>query len=447
MNVSELRDHWDDVPSAVELASDADFPRRCAEYIRHKVRGLPFSTDESLVPIRPVILPAPARTALNSAARYLADLIHRVCWSLTDDPATLARLVGLHPDQVPLLGLGGAQYEIDYSGCNARPDAMLVDGQPVFLECNFGAANSSPVTSHYLLAAYRELYGLQPCRGPAEVAEPFEGRAALYQRICTELDRPHSVAIVGTMREPDIDDIRYFEAEARYLRTQGFDSAFVEPDFFDQHDPGAPRYSVALKHLVPGEWHRAGMSFDGMGRAHASTVFVVPDSGLALSSKLIFAWLSAESVPLSAADRDFVHRHIPWSRRVEPGQVLYEDRPWNLVDLATRRQGEFVLKPLNSCGGRGVLLGRHADSGEWRSRLQRAAHLRDHVLQRYVEADRLSMDFFDDKAGKVSRVAVSYVLGPYTVDGISAGCSIRHIPGGSSQVVNHAGGAALNIAI
>lgn len=408
--------------------------------------GLPFTTDPLLIPIRPLVLAAPVRNAVHTAARYLVEMIHRVCWSLTDDPADLARRVGLGPDQVPLLGVSGTKHEIDHSGCNARPDVILSDQTPVFLECNFGAANSSPVTAHHLLAAYRELYGLQPYRGPADVAEPFEGRARLYRRICTELDLPRSVAIVGTMRDPDIDDVRYFEAEVGYLRARGFESAFVEPEFFDRPDP-ARRYSVGLMHLIPGECLRAGVSMAGLARAHGSTVFIVPDSGLALSSKLVFAWLSAESVPLSAADREFVRRHIPWSRLVESREVLYEGRSWNLVELATSRPDEFVIKPLNSCGGKGVLLGRFTDPLEWRSRLGQAVRHRDHILQRYVEADRLSMDFFDVKTGQGSRRAVSYVLGPYTIDGVSAGCSIRHIPGTSQQVVNHARGASINVVL
>jgi hypothetical protein len=435
-------DLWDDLPVAAELT--ADLPRRAAQFLCDELKGVPFTADPSLVPVRPVVLAEPVRASVNSAALRLMDLIRRVCWSLTDDPADLARRTGLSAEDVPLLGAGGVTHEIEYAGCNGRPDVVLRDGTPMFLECNFGAANGDPVSVHQLFAAYRELYGLQPHHGPDELLEPFHGRLEFYRRICAARDLPESVAIVGTMREPDIEDVRYFDAEAQYLRAHGFDSSFVEPEFFD-----SPRwrYSIALKHFLSGGWRTMGIPLDGIARAHADTIFIVSDSGLLLSSKLIFAWLSAESVPLSAADRDFARTHIPWTRLVEHRSVLYEDEECDLVDLAVDQREQFVLKPLNSCAGHGVLLGCDTDPDEWTRRLRRAARLHDHIIQQYVDADPLHMDFFDARTGEAKRMPVTYVLGPYVVDGVNSGLSIRHTPGSSAQVVNHAQGASFNVVL
>ena len=440
-------DLWDDQPAALDLSSDADLPRRAADHLCRELEGLPFKADSPLTPIRPVVLSAPVRTALSAATRYLVDLVRRVCWSLTDDPADLARRTGLGPNQIALLGAGGTEREIRFSSCNVRSDAILRNGIPVFLECNFGAANGFPVLAPRLLAAYRQAYGLQPRPAPGEVSEPFESRLRLYRRICDESGLPHSVVIIGTMRDSDVEDIRYFEAEALYMRAHGFDSDFVEPKFFDSPSRGGRRYSVALKHFLPEGLLAQGVSLDGIARAHTDTMFMVSDSGLSLSSKLVFAWLSAESVPLSDADRDFVRRHIPWTRLAAPGEVGYEGRQWDLVELADRRRTEFVLKPLNSCGGQGVLIGSDADPGEWRSRLEHAALRRDYVLQQYVESDPLSMDFFDARTGELRRMAVAYVLGPYVVDDIYSGCSLRHVAGGGPRVVNHLQGASFNIIV
>ncbi len=432
-------DRWHELPIAAGFGDEQ--AGRAARLLVDELAGLPFAAAGALVPVRPVVLADSVRAAVDSAALRLADLVRRVCWALTGDPAELARRTGLSLADLPLLNAGGTAHEIEYSGCNVRSDVLLSGGTPVFLECNFGAANADPVSTHHLRVAYRRLYGLEPGDGDPE---PFRSRLEFYRRICAARDLPESVAIVGSMRESDIADARYFEAEARYLRAHGFDSAFVEPEFFDEPDR---RYSIALKHFLSGPWQDAGIPLAGIARAHADTVFLASDSCLALSSKLVFAWLSEESVPLSEADRDFVRAHIPWTRRVEHGAVSFADREHDLLDLAVGQREAFVLKPIDSCAGQGVLIGRNTDPAEWAERLRTAAADRDSVLQQIVDADPLDMDFYDPAAGRVKRLPVTYVLGPYVVDGVNSGIFLRHTPGGNPMVVNHAQGASTNVVL
>ncbi|MGW4210332.1 hypothetical protein ACWEIJ_20250 [Lentzea sp. NPDC004789] len=435
-------DFWGELPAAAEAMSDAGHPRRAANHLLKALRGKMFAADPSAVPVRPVVLAPERRSVLNAATRHLVALIHRVCWSLTGDPAELASRVGLAPGRLPLLCAGGVEHEIEYSGRNVRPDVVLSGGRPVFLECNFGAANGDPISLHPLSVAYRELYGPLPDPVPGELPEPFAGRLALYRKICAERDVPQSVAVVGTTRNETLVGVEYFEGEAEYLRAHGFESVFVEPDRFGA---AGRRFSIALKHFQSDSLARSGFSLDELARAHAETVFMVSDSGQSLSSKLVLAWLSSGEVALPERDREFVREHVPWTRRVERGEVEYRGRSSELTELITGRPDEFVLKPLNSAGGQGVLIGRDTDPGAWRQRVERAAELRDHVVQAHVEADPLQMDFFDTTTGEARRTAVSYVLGPYVVDGINSGCSIRHAPKAGDRVVNYGHGASFNV--
>jgi hypothetical protein len=441
-----IADVWAEQPAAQKLANIPDLARRNAEYICGELEGIEFNPSPSLVPIRPIVLAAPVRSAVDSASRYLVDLIHRVCWSLSEEPADLARRVGLRREQIPLLGAGGIQHEIDYSACNGRLDVLLQGGKPVFLEANFSAANVDPVVTHFLLAVYRSLYGLTPTLHANSVGEPFEGRVRLYRKIFRDLEAPESVAIVGTTRESTVGDIRYYEAEVNYLRARGISSDLVEPAYFATPDE-AKQYSIALKHFLSEYWMPLRIPLDAMMAAHADMFFLVPDSGRSLSSKLVFAWLSAGSVPLSALERSFVQEHIPWTRLAERREVEFDGRSWSLRELALRRREEFVLKPLTCCGGKGVLLGRSAEPGLWRRRVNEAVESRDHVLQRYVEADKLTMDFFDRKTGKLRSSNVTYVLGSYIVDGINAGNTIRHFPHAAPGVVNLDMGASFNVVL
>ena len=437
-------DLWQTLPFAQDVMRSPDLARRNAEHICECLEGIAFNPSPSLVPIRPTVLPASVRSTFDSAASHLVDLLHRVCWSLTSDPAELARVVGLRPEQVPLLGAAGSQHEIDYSTCNGRLDVLLENGIPLFLEANFGAANVDPIVTHFQLSAYNTLYGLSPRRDERTAGEPFEGRARLYRRILRHLQAPQSVAIVGYADPSSGGTLRYYEAEAHYLRAQGFESDFVPPSFFSSPNR---KYSIALKHYLSEYWQDIGLPIDDTASAHASTFFLVPDSGRALSSKLLFAWLSAAAIPLSEADRDFVQKHIPWTRRMEPAEVEFDERSWLLSDLAIDRRDEFVLKPISSCGGKGVLLGRITTPTVWQRSVNGALEKRDHILQRYIEADPLTMDFFSRNSGKVRTIPVTYVLGAYLVDGMNAGSTIRHFPHGEPGVVNLDRGASFNVVL
>jgi hypothetical protein len=436
-------DVWPRHLAAQELANRPEIARRNAAYICERLEGIHFNPSPSLVPIRPILLDTPVRLNLDSSSRYLVSLLHRVCWSLTDDPADLARRVGLRPEQVPLLGAAGAQHEIEFSTCNGRLDVLLQRGVPIFLEANFSAANVDPIVTHFQLAAYRTMYGLEPTKETNAAGEPFEGRARLFRKILRERQAPESVAVVGSVPASDVGDIRYYEAEPNYLRDRGFVSDLVDPSYFASSPP-AGRYSIALKHYLSEYWMELGLPVDRTIAAHADTVFLVPDSGRSLSSKLVFAWLSAGSVPLSDADRGFVDRHIPWTRLFGPENVEFDGRTWRLPELAVTKQDDFVLKPLTSCGGKGVVLGRSTDADLWRRCVDEALDSRDHVLQLYVEADRLAMDFFDRKAGTIHSTDVTYVLGCYVVDGGNAGSTIRHFPHNAPGVVNLDRGASFN---
>ena len=443
---SRIADVWAEQPVAKELAHRPGLARRNAEHICQELEGIKFNPNPSLVPLRPIILARPVRSALDSASRFLVDLIHRVCWSMSREPVDLARRVGLRQEQVPLLGAAGVQHEIDYSACNGRLDVLLQDGNPVFLEANFGAANVDPVVTHFLLSTYRRLYGLMPTQDTNSAGEPFEGRCRLYRKIFRDRQLPESVVIVGTTRESSVGDVRYYEAEANYLRAQGIASDLVEPSYFAVPNE-EKQYSIALKHFMSEYWMPLGIPLDAMAAAHADTIFLVPDSDRSLSSKLVFAWLSAESVPLSASERRFVQKHIPWTRRTERGEVDFDGRSWTLRDLSVERREDFVLKPLNSCGGQGVLLGRNTEPEIWQRRVDEAVELRDHVLQQYVKADELGMDFFDRKTGEFRCTNVTYVLGSYIVDGINAGNGIRHFPSSAPGVVNVNQGASINVVL
>ncbi|WP_328972702.1 hypothetical protein [Streptomyces sp. NBC_00239] len=440
-----MLDTWDEVADDRDRARVRNEPGDVARRIRHALRGLPFTPDEVLTPVQPIALADGARHRMEQAAVGLVRLIEKVCWSLSEDPVVLRDLVGLTSGQVPLLNAGGAGAERSRAGLLARPDVVFENGRPRFLECNFGTADIGPVVARHLTSVYRSLYRTAEARlGRPGTHEPYAGRARLFRRLCEERGMPPKVAVVGTMREENVGDSRYFETEARYLRDHGFASEFFEPE---ELEGSGAEWPVVVNHFIAAEWQRMGISLEVVQRLHQESVVIAPDAGMLLSSKLVLAWLSAGRFRLTAEEEALVAESVPWTRRLEPGAVVHDGREQSLPELAVRRRAELVLKPVGAFGGRDVVLGRSVDPAQWRSLIEAAVTAGTHIVQELVRPDPMTVAFHDAATDRLVRRPVSYVLGPYVVDGAPAGYMVRHAPSESPSVVNFARGASFNLGL
>ncbi|HBK95927.1 MAG TPA: hypothetical protein DD001_00670 [Microcoleaceae bacterium UBA10368] len=76
---------------------------------------------------------------------------------------------------------------------------------------------------------------------------------------------------------------------------------------------------------------------------------------------------------------------LPWSRKLEPDkQVVYEDKDWNLAELLSDRQADFVLKQPYDIRGDGVTIGRSVDRKTWLDRMSLGMR-QGFVVQRYIQ--------------------------------------------------------------
>ena len=102
----------------------------------------------------------------------------------------------------------------------------------------------------------------------------------------------------------------------------------------------------------------------------------------AFNKKAAFAVLSDPAFAdlFTPAQRAAIEAHVPWTRRVRPGPTAWPGagagarggaRPGGveLLDLLRARQEDFVLKPNDDYGGRGVMLGWNTSPSAWQDAL------------------------------------------------------------------------------
>jgi hypothetical protein len=107
-----------------------------------------------------------------------------------------------------------------------------------------------------------------------------------------------------------------------------------------------------------------------------------------LANKLNHAVLSEneDSEVFTSKERDIIKEHIPWTRKLVPGEVTWGTRKYNLYDLLLSHQEKLVIKPSTGVGGEEVYVGRRIPKAQWRDSVNSAIQNRTWLVQEYVES-------------------------------------------------------------
>ncbi len=144
----------------------------------------------------------------------------------------------------------------------------------------------------------------------------------------------------------------------------------------------------------------------------------------------------ADSDDFTAAEREVIRRHIPWTRRVLPGRTTLRGRPFRIPDDLPDRREDLVLKKGSSACGRHVQVGRFLTDAPWREAIARAVRERDWVVQEYLETVPYCFQGRSGGPGRHDMVWGLFVFGRHY-----GGAFLRMQPegGGTGQVNTHQG--------
>ena len=107
-----------------------------------------------------------------------------------------------------------------------------------------------------------------------------------------------------------------------------------------------------------------------------------------LSEKRNIALLSENegAGAFSAAERETIRNHIPWTRRVHPGQVSFAGGEADLPELLAAARERLVLKEGKNFGGKGVFLGHATSAARWEELARTALAAGGWVVQEHVQS-------------------------------------------------------------
>ena len=139
------------------------------------------------------------------------------------------------------------------------------------------------------------------------------------------------------------------------------------------------------------------------------------------------------------SELDLIRKHVPWTRLVRPAITTFRGAEWDLLSLISKHREEFVLKPNDDYGGRGVLLGWETDGEEWKAALQIALE-KPYVVQERVNGLRTMIPAYSDRVF----LDQFYVdLNPFLFENKVEGALIRLSAGPLLNVTSGGGQTAL----
>lgn len=410
--------------------------KRFSEHLVKKMKGLSFVKAGADVPLRPVFLTHEMYCSLMRLSRNLLRLIIRICGEKSgDDPHKLAELL-CYPNKYLRL-LSKSPLRNKWAAEMARPDVIINNGIPVFLECNVHSGLGGVVNSDILnLLFLNSSVSVQLRRAGAIWSySTLAARQRFLEDIGRELNpaQPPSVAVIGWTQGEEDGSARFFQEHARYLTAHGIPAVFIELNNIDFYNGkifhGNQSFDIALRIFITREIVKSGTNPDALSKLQRSegTLLVADDICSLYTSKLVFAWLSEASADLTnAADRSFIDKHIPWTRQVSKSFTGYHGKRIDLPSFVGKHRKKFVLKPLAQSGGANVYIGKETSEAVWLNLIQEAVNKKNMIVQAYVQSDPVSMPFYIPEQQSVEIRDVPVILGPFIMGRHDGGCSARH---------------------
>jgi hypothetical protein len=364
----------------------ADFFARLKSMMR--AGRLLYGAREIGVALRPHVLTRTQYAILARASEVLAGAFEKIASALLSEPSRMES-VGLTEREIKL-----ALVEPKHSGSTvtSRLDAFVHGHKVKFVEYN--AENPSSLTDQM---------GLNKILLEVGAMRDISKRYQLRQFSPEE----HLLtALLNTFREwggagtPNIAILDWnglptaheFVLLDEFLSSQGVRTLICAPEQLDYENGklrcGSFPIDLVYKRVIISELLAACDDSHPLIRAYlAGHVCLVNSFRCKLvHKKAVFELLTdeANSGWFTAPEKEVIRRTVPWTRRVIQRKTHHGGRKVDLIEHVRKHRPQFVLKPNDEYGGRGISFGDRSTSSEWEAALSEAL-AGDYVVQEKVE--------------------------------------------------------------
>jgi glutathionylspermidine synthase len=394
--------------------------------------------------LRPHILHRRQYDDIKYAAETLAHAFEKVANAALTNPH-LMELLCLAPLEEEMARIDPGYTRLCVT---SRLDSYITENGFCFLEYNA----ETPAGVGDQMQLEKLLFALPPMQTflakhrhwlPQPHAALLNSLLQAYREWGGEVERPN-IAIVDW---PDVPTRSEFRVLQDYFVACGHDTAITDPTdlTYDGNLLSADgfRVDILYKRVLIHEFLDRFNREHPLIRAYKDRKICMANS---FRSKLVhkksgFAILTdpAYYYLFEQRELDTIRKHVPWTRLVRPAITSFRGAEWELLSLIEKYKGEFVLKPNDDYGGRGVVLGRESSAAEWKAALQNAIE-KPYVVQERVNGLRTRIPAYSDR---VCLDEMYVDLNPFLFENKVEGALIRLSAGPLLNVTSGGGQTAL----
>jgi hypothetical protein len=281
----------------------------------------------------------------------------------------------------------------------ARLDSFLTDAAYSFVELN----GESPAGIAYADAAY-DIYSSLPAM--KRFSETYNLRCLYGRRYMLEVllhsyeeflghkpDHKPCIAIVDLKGLPTQKEFELFK---EFFESEGYPAIICSPqelEFdgrrlrFEEHE-----IDIVYKRLLVNEYLPIIEEYPALLDAYRAGVVCMVNSfrSKLIHKKAVFSVLTSGRYAqlFSAAERETIKAHVPWTRLVRTVKSDYFGTEIDLLEFITANRDRLVLKPNDDYGGHGISIGWNSDEISWDAALSSAVENGDYLVQERVPTAR-----------------------------------------------------------
>jgi hypothetical protein len=387
------------------------------------------------------------------------DLITAVCRTLREAVVKVKEAIFAQKDFIEQVGLSAGERmlcEIDPGfprlSITSRWDSFLTEtpqGTSLkFVELNAeapaGIAYNDVMSDIYLrlpfMVEFRKRYNVQP----------FAIRTILLRQLLDTYKEwkgnksGRKIPQIGILDWRGVDTWPEFELMQEYFESQGVPTIVADPREVEYSRgrlrKGDFEIDLIYRRVVTNEFLEKLDEVQPMWNAikNRDVCVINPFRAKLVHKKSLFAILTHERNQhlFNQEELHVIHAHIPWTRKIEPGMTVYRGQRLDLLDYIAQHKEDFVIKPNDEYGGKGITLGWETSSAQWQGLIQNA--LEDfYVVQEKVPIAKETFPYFDNGL-KFAEFIVDF--DPY-VFGAEVGGVLTRLSSGALANVTAGGGA------
>jgi len=418
------------------LAADAGLSAGIFENLRAAMRSklLVYGDRPIGVALRPHFLERKQFELLAKRAELVASALEKVAAAAVESPAVMDE-IGLTPLEAKL-----ALIDPGFSGSaiTSRMDGFVHGNEIKFVEYN--AENPSSLSDqeglNRLLFALPEMSAFAQrhrLRQFSPVERLLKALLATYREWGgREIPR---VAIIDW---DDVPTANEFVLLRDYFLSQGVRTIICSPEDLS-YENGTLRcddFAVDLvyKRIIIHELLARYDETHPLVRAYISrdVCLVNPFRCKIMHKKASFELLTDEAHQswFTPEEQKAIRLSIPWTRRLRDRATFYQGQKVELLEFVRRKRAQFVIKPNDDYGGRGVYLGSRLNENEWDKAIA-TAMAEDYVVQEAIDLHTEMFPVFSQNDWKLQPMFVD--TNPFLFRGKVCGAMVRL---SSSPVVN-----------